>query len=96
MAANVPVEILRKILMDSLPSQEEAIESGRISVLDAPWTLTLSPQCPCSMVFHNHCNPACNPFLGQLPSPYVGGTGVPFPLQDLLGFISVTQSRMWV
>ncbi|KAJ7760123.1 hypothetical protein DFH07DRAFT_442044, partial [Mycena maculata] len=37
----VPVEIIRHIFKMSLPSREEAIDKGRISLLDTPWVLTL-------------------------------------------------------
>ncbi|KAJ7631707.1 hypothetical protein DFH06DRAFT_700427 [Mycena polygramma] len=45
MATTLPVELLQKIFKTSLPTREEAIEKGRISFLDVPWSLTLvSPQ----------------------------------------------------
>ncbi|KAJ7631715.1 hypothetical protein DFH06DRAFT_1223978 [Mycena polygramma] len=40
MATTLPVELLRKIFKTCLPTREEAIEKGRISFLDVPWSLT--------------------------------------------------------
>ncbi|KAJ6479283.1 hypothetical protein C8R47DRAFT_1137669 [Mycena vitilis] len=41
MATTLPVELFRKIFKSSLFTREEAIEKGRISFLDVPWSLTL-------------------------------------------------------
>ncbi|KAJ7656988.1 hypothetical protein DFH06DRAFT_467015 [Mycena polygramma] len=37
----LPVELLQKIFKSTLYTREEAIEKGRISFLDSPWSLTL-------------------------------------------------------
>ncbi|KAJ7731205.1 hypothetical protein B0H16DRAFT_1583841 [Mycena metata] len=41
MAPDLPVELLRDIFAMSAPTREEAIELGRTSFLDVPWSLTL-------------------------------------------------------
>ncbi|KAJ6479276.1 hypothetical protein C8R47DRAFT_1137657 [Mycena vitilis] len=41
MATTLPVELIQEIFKTCLLTREEAIEKGRISFLDVPWTLTL-------------------------------------------------------